>query len=462
MQRFFPVSLGALMMVAAMGRAAGPAPPPVTFEKDVLPILQRNCQSCHRPGQVAPMSFLTYESTRPWAKAIKLAVLTHQMPPWPPDPRYGHFRNERHLEPEEIRTLIAWVDGGAVRGEDRQRAAPEAPTDGWSIPPDVVITLPKPIPIPAKGTVELTDIQIPTGFSSDTWVTSIEIRPGNRSVVHHVILCVAPHDEDAVLNVPHALTTKRDAEGVALARIPSNQRLRDPALIEAVYVPGIAPMDYRPYQAAKLIPAKSDLWLQIHYTPNGSATTDQTQIGFTLAKGKPTHRFVTVNPTALRDAAHFRIPAGDPNWETRTEVVFNQDAELVWFLPHMHLRGKDMTYRLSYPGGESQTILSVKYNFNWQFSYEPMEPMPVPKGTKLEVTAHFDNSANNPLNPNPNRDVRWGDQTWEEMMVPWFGVLIDATGNPKNVVSYTPDFSGCPPRMGKKEGKACREVWIAK
>jgi hypothetical protein len=462
MGRFILVSLGVLTALAGIVHSADLAPQPVTFEKDVRPILQRNCQSCHRPGEVAPMSFLTYESTRPWAKAIKLAVLTHEMPPWPPDPRYGHFRRERHLQPEEINKLVAWVDGGAIRGDDPQRPAPPAAADHWSIAPDVVVSLPRPIPIPAKGTVELTDIRIPTGFPTDTWVTSIEIRPGNRSVVHHVILCVVPHDDDAVFNVPHALKKKRDAEGVAITRIPNNKRLQDLAAVEAVYVPGIGPMDYRPYQAAKLIPAKSDFWIQIHYTPNGSATIDQTQIGFTLAKAKPSRRFITVNPTALRDEAHFRIPAGDPNWETRTEVIFHQGAELVWFMPHMHLRGKDMTYRLWYPSGESRTILSVKYNFNWQFSYEPMEPIPVPEGTKLEVSAHFDNSANNPLNPNPNRDVWWGDQTWEEMMVPWFGVLVDANGSPENVVAYTPEFSGCSPRMGKKELKACRDARLVK
>src|SRR5579871_1967053 len=199
MGRFFTLSLGVLAAGTAIGLATDLASQPVTFEKDVRPILERHCQSCHRPGEVAPMSFLSYETTRPWAKAMKVAVLTHRMPPWPADPRYGHFRNERHLQPEEINTLVAWVDGGAIRGDETER--PAAPvSDDWTIPPDVVVSLPKPIPIPAKGTVELTDIRIPTGFTNNTWITSIEIRPGNRSVVHHVIVCVEPHDDDAVLN----------------------------------------------------------------------------------------------------------------------------------------------------------------------------------------------------------------------------------------------------------------------
>jgi hypothetical protein len=178
----------------------------------------------------------------------------------------------------------------------------------------------------------------------------------------------------------------------------------------------------------------------MHYTPNGTAATDQTEIGFTLSKEDPARRFITVGPTALRDGKNFRIPADDPNWETHTEIMFRQDVEIVWFMPHMHLRGKDMTYRLQYPDGERETLLSVKFDFNWQFGYDAATPIRVPRGTKLEVTAHFDNSPNNKFNPNPNRDVWWGDQTWEEMMVPWLGVIVDKNADPEAVVAYTREF----------------------
>lgn len=441
-------------------RGASVPSAPVTFNRDVLPILQRNCQSCHRPGEVAPMSFLSYESTRPWAKAIKVAVLTKKMPPWPADPRYGRFLHDRTLKPEDISLLTAWVDAGAPEGDVKDKPPEKRWPDGWTIPPDAVVSLPEPISIPAKGTVELTEIRVPTGFTKDTWINSIEIQPGNRSVVHHVVLCIVPHSDDADYGVPHAPKQKRDAQGIAVKKIQSEDRLRSPAGVEAVYVPGAPLADYRLHHAAKLIPAGSDLLIQLHYTPNGVATTDQTRIGFTFAKEAPARRFITVNPTALRDRAHFRIPAGDPDWETRTELIFNEDAEIVWFMPHMHLRGKDMTYRLVYPNGQSQTLLSVNFSFEWQMSYDVVEPIVVPKGAKLQVVAHFDNSANNRFNPNPNADVWWGDQTWEEMMVAWFGVVVDKDQGLSNVVTYTPEFSGCSHGQEKRDAKLCREAGI--
>lgn len=410
----------------------------VTF-RDVQPILEQKCQSCHRPGEIAPMPLLTYSQTRPWAKAIKDAVLTRAMPPWPADSRFGVFRNDRRISQQEIDTLVAWVVDGAPEGDNPARLDPTPQISGWTIHPDRIITLPD-FPVPAKGVVELIDVTLPSGFEKDTWITSIEIRPSDRSVVHHAIVELVPHDnndEHGVWNIPRQ---KRGPDGVALKRIEKKDRVRKISVVEAVYVPGAAPIDYRDYGAAKLIPAGSDLLVQMHYTPNGRAVTDHTEIGITLAKTEPARRFITVNPTALRDAAHFRIPARDPNWETQTEVVFNQDGQLVWFLPHMHLRGKDMTYRLEQPDGDWQTLLSVHWNFDWQFGYEPVRPIAVTRGSRLEVTAHFDNSTNNHRNPNPDRDVFWGDQTWEEMMVPWFGLVVAKDVDPAEAVSYPAEF----------------------
>lgn len=386
------------------------------------------------------MAFTSYESTRPWAKAIKTAVLNKQMPPWPADPRYGVFRNDRRLSDDDIRTLASWVDGGAPAGDLRDQPPPVQWNDTWTIHPDVVVSLPQPISIPAKGVVELAEITIPSGFTKDTWVTSIEIRPSNRAVVHHAVLSIVAHDKRVAYGVPRFEAQPRDQDGVAMKRIPKDDRLRTLASLDAVYVPGVPAVDFRPYQAVKLIPAGCDLILQMHYTPNGTATFDQTQIGFTLAKEEPSRRFITLGPTALRDERHFRIPAGDANWETRSEIVFRKGAEVAWFMPHMHLRGKDMTYRLLYPDGRLETLLSVKFNFNWQFGYNLATPIRVPVGSRLQVTAHFDNSANNQFNPNPNRDVWWGDQTWEEMMVPWLGVVVDKSVDAESVASYTREF----------------------
>jgi hypothetical protein len=409
----------------------------VSFHRDVLPIFRAKCQSCHRPGEVAPMSLLTYESSRPWAKAIKAAVLTRKMPPWSADARYGHFANDPTLTPEEVRTLVAWVDQGAPEGDSNASPAPLKRPDGWTIQPDAIVSLPHPIPVPAKGVVEIMEITIPTGFTKDTWVTSIEIRPGNRSVVHHADLFMVPHERDVKYGVPEVGVKRRDADGVAIDKIEKEDATRGLLGLEAIYVPGAPPADYRLHGAAKLIPAGTDFMIQMHYTPNGTATTDQTRVGFTLAKEKPSRRFITIVPTAPRDAGHFHIPAFDPNWEARAEVVFQQNAELVWFLPHMHLRGKDMTYRLIYPTGESETVLSVKYDFAWQLGYDAKTPILIPKGTRLEAVAHFDNSANNPFNPDPSKQVWWGDQTWEEMMIPYFGVIVKNNVNPEKIVAYS-------------------------
>ncbi|HTA71029.1 MAG TPA: cytochrome c [Bryobacteraceae bacterium] len=416
-------------------------PSAATFNRDVLPVLQKSCQGCHRPGQVAPMSFLSYQSARPWAKAIKEAVLSKKMPPWSADSRYGRFLNNPTLTQGEINTLAAWVDGGALEGDARDKPAPVSWLDGWTSHPDVVVSMPEPFPVPAKGVLELTEVTVPNCFMKDTWVTAIEILPGNRSVVHHADLLVVPHKAGVKYGVPTPESKERDGEGIAIEKVQKDDRLRPLRGIEAVYVPGTAPANYGLHGGAKLIPAGSDFVIQVHYTPNGTATTDQTKVGFTLAKEKPARRFLTVIPTAFRDAEHFHIPPGDPNWETSTEVVFKQDAELVWFLPHMHLRGKDMTYRLVYPNGESQIVLSVKYDFDWQFGYDLEKPILVPKGTRLQVEAHFDNSVNNRFNPNPNREVFWGDQTWEEMMIPFFGVIVDPGADSKKVVAYSKEFA---------------------
>ena len=406
----------------------------VTFYRDVLPIFQSRCQTCHRPGEVAPMPFTTYEGSRPWAKAIKAAVVTRKMPPWPAE--LGHFANDPTLSPDEIRTLAAWADSGALAGNPDDAPAAVRWPDGWSIPPDIVVSLPHPIPVPPKGVMELMEITIPTGFTKDTWVTSIEIRPGNRAVVHHADVYVVPHKRAVEYGVPRIIARARDADGVQIEKMPLEDPRRGLLGMEAIYVPGASPVDYRLHGAAKLIPKGTDFMIQMHYTPKGTATTDQTRFGFTIAKETPSRRFVTILPTAPRDPGHFHIPAGDPNWEARTTVVFQHDAELVWLLPHMHLRGKDMTYRLTYPNGESENILRVKYDFNWQLSYDLKRPIDVPKGTRLDVIAHFDNSANNPFNPYPTKDVWWGDQTWEEMMIPYFGVIVKSSTKPGKIVAY--------------------------
>jgi len=417
---------GVLLAGAAV---AAPLAPP-TFYKDVLPILENRCQSCHRPGEAGPMSFLDYQGTRPYAKAIKAAVLQKKMPPWPADAHYGKFENDRHLSEADIKTLTGWVDGGAPEGDAKDAPKPIAWVEGWTIgKPDVVIAMPQALDVPATGTIEYQYLVIPTGLTKDTWVTAAEVRPGNRAVVHHIIAFLRPPGSpwmaDAKPGVPFIPGKEPRASGRR-----GNQQPEDlPSELLVGYAPGM-PADRSPAGAAKLMKAGSDIVLQIHYTANGTATTDLTRIGLMVAKEQPQYRQLTMNAGQNK----FAIPPGDPAYEVKSEITLADDSELVNLMPHMHLRGKDFLYKAVYPTGETSTLLSVpKYDFNWQLVYYFEKPVVLPKGTRIECTAHFDNSVNNPANPDPTKVVKWGDQSWEEMMIGWFDVMIPAKSDPMNL-----------------------------
>jgi hypothetical protein len=449
--RQFVMSLSWVAIAAAAGSSDDPVNQPSTFNKDVLPVLQKNCQGCHRPGEVAPMSFLTYRETRPWAKAMKAAVLSRKMPPWFADAKYGHFQNERGLTGAETRALVSWADNGAPEGDIQGKPAPVQFTEGWNIKPDVTIEIPNPFEVPASGIIEYQYIVVPTHFDKDVWVTAAEVRPGNRAVMHHVIVYVRPpgsaYLKDAKPGIPFVpVTPERDANGAAIRRTPqggqqtgSDGPRRPPggamAGVEllAAFVPGLQAQrfDSPIPDAAKFVPAGADLVFQLHYTTNGKPATDQTRIGLTFAAKPPRFRYFTSNATQQQ----FEIPPNDPNYESHSMVTVNEPAQLVWLMPHMHVRGKDFLFKAAYPTGETETLLSVpKYDFNWQIGYEEAKPIALPKGTRIECTAHHDNSANNPANPNPNVTVRWGDQTWEEMMMGWFALVVDASLKPQDVI----------------------------
>jgi hypothetical protein len=294
---------------------------------------------------------------------------------------------------------------------------------------------------------------VPTGFTKDTWVTAAELRPSNRAVVHHVIAFVRTPGssflKDAIPGepvIPNAGVMRDEngfpaqpsrAQQAARQHTAETQRAENqdvgPELL-AGYAPGLQPQKFSigVSDAAKLIPAGSDIVFQLHYTTNGKSTSDRTKIGLTLAAAPPQHRFLTLN--ALN--TQINIPAGDSNYESHASVTLNQNADLVWLMPHMHLRGKDMTYKVTYPTGESEILLQVPhFSFSWQLGYEEAKPILLPKGSRIDVTAHHDNSMNNPENPNPRVDVRWGDQGWEEMMIGWIGLVVNADANPKAILS---------------------------
>jgi hypothetical protein len=453
-----------LLATTALGTevASTPASTPsdqtsgATFNKDVLPVLQKNCQVCHRDGGIAPMSFTTYEGTRPWAKAIKAAVVSKQMPPWFADPHVGEFRNAPKLSALEIARLTAWADVGAPEGNAADRPADIHWVDGWRIQPDVVVGMAKPFTLSASGTGQVREFFVENPFREDPWVSAMEIRPGNPSVVHHVIvqvpelrsLCTDCSNE-TLLRIatslrPDGLVSGDGASVEPQARGSYGSLSRNQpgsfVTMEAVYAPGSPPLDFQYEGSAKLIPGRRPIRIEVHYTPNGTETEDQTRIAFTLAKAPPQRRFVMMAPERLADT-RLAIPPGASNFENKGELTFDQDAELVWFMPHMHLRGKDMSYQLIHPDGRQETVLSVSYNFNWQLGYEVAKPVKVTKGTRMIVTAHYDNSANNRRNPSPEKPTLWGEMTNEEMMLPWFGVVVDKDAEPKTIASYKPvDF----------------------
>jgi len=365
----------------------------VTFNKDVAPIFYNSCTSCHRPGEIAPMSLMTFKDARPWAKSIREKVVTKAMPPWLADPNHGEFLNDRRLSKEAIDTIAAWVDGGAREGDPKD--LPPAPqyTEGWRIEkPDEVFAAPEQS-VPADGVVAYRYLTVPTNFKEDRWITAAEIRSTGHEVVHHVIVFV---------QAPGA--TSR-AEGQLLVG----------------FAPGEQPLVFAPGYG-KRIPAGSNLVFQVHYTPNGTAAKDISTVGLIYAKTSVKHAVVTRPVLQTR----FVIPAGDPNYEVKSNYTFNEAAHLYSLMPHMHLRGKDFIYTAVFPDGTSKVLLSVpKYDFSWQTYYIIKDPVPVPKGTKIECVAHFDNSTGNKFNPDPTKDVRWGDQTWEEMMIGWMSFVYD-------------------------------------
>lgn len=401
----------------------------VTFTKDVAPILQMRCQECHRPGETAPFSMLTYQQTRPWAKAIKEAVVMKKMPPWFADPRYGKFANERSLSQREIDTLAAWADAGAPQGDPKDMPDPLNFVAGWAIPqPDVIFELPHAFHIPASGTIEYEKVVVPTGFTEDKWVQFAEARPDDRARVHHMIAYIREPGsswlKDAKPGEFFVAPKPKEGESVDTSALPSDFLVG--------YAPGQPPERLLPGQA-KLIKAGSDLVLEIHYTTNGTSSTDRSKFGLVFAKEPPRERVLTLSATN----GTFKIPPGAPNYRVEAEFELGADVQLSGLHPHMHGRGKDFEYRIIYPTGKTETLLRVPhYNWHWQLWYTLASPLVLPKGTKIECTAHFDNSPNNPDNADPTREVGWGDQSWDEMMVGFFNLVFDTRMPVKDIFAH--------------------------
>jgi hypothetical protein len=367
-----------------------------TFYRDVLPILAARCQTCHRTGEAAPMPLMTYKQVRPWARAIREAVISKRMPPWHAESTVLRYSNDLSLTQEQQRVLAGWADKGAVEGNPNDAPKPVEFTNGWRIPrPDAVYSIPEPFHVPAAGVLDYQYFTVPTGFTEDRWVEMAEVRPSARAVVHHAIVSV---------------------------RAPNDQGWYGGQFL-AGYAPGAAPQIWQP-GVARLVPAGSELVFQMHYTVNGSVAEDRTSIGLVFSKRRPRERVL-----ALRAVnTWFTIPPGADSYPAEATLTIREDMRLAAIRPHMHMRGKSFEVRAVFPGGAPKLVLRVpKYDFHWQPYYYLETPVALPAGTRLECRATFDNSANNPRNPNPNVSVRWGDQSWEEMMIGWFDVLVPAS-----------------------------------
>jgi hypothetical protein len=388
----------------------------VTFVKQVSSIIQKKCQDCHRTGQVAPMALTNYDEVLAWSDTIREVVADRRMPPWhadpryDADPRYGEFSNDRSLSTEERAILRTWLDSGCPKGDDKivpaaaQIKSTKASAnvklenkgaDDWMIgKPDAILKMPVPFTVPAKADekgIAYQYFSAVTEFPSDVWVQAAEARPGNRAVVHHIIMYIRP---------PAGRESNDKADQIGNGFLTG-------------YAPGDMPEIFPPGMA-KRIPKGSELIFQVHYTPNGVETEDCSSVGLVFAKSRPRRE---VRTRGIQNES-FTIPKGAKNYQVVASTSFSREVELLSFTPHMHLRGKDFEYQITYPNGRSEVLLSVpNYDFSWQSTYRLKKPFKVPPGARIDCVAHFDNSADNPNNPDSTKEVRWGDQTWEEMMI---------------------------------------------
>jgi hypothetical protein len=394
-----------------------------TFSKDVAPVLYKHCTTCHRQGEIAPMSLLTYEQTRPWARSIRDNVVNGVMPPWHADPAHGKWVNDRSMTAQEKDLIVRWVDAGAPQGNAAD--LPKAPVyaEGWTIgEPDAVVTMQEAYAVPAQGEIPYQYFEMQTNFTEDKWVQSLEVRPGNREVVHHILVYARSPKTTRQAQVfrmqnptgPLSPTQMKEMEE-AKADPEKAQALRQQmgrrGNLIAQIAPGTNATVYAP-GSAMLLEAGTVLTFQVHYTTNGTAGTDKSRIGFKFAKQAPAN---PVRATAMMNP-RFMIPAGAAHHPVEARMEFLEDVTIYSLAPHTHLRGKAWEYTVTYPDGRSEIVLSVpKYDFNWQTDYVFATPLRLPKGSILKSVAHYDNSKENKANPDPTQSVYWGDQTWEEM-----------------------------------------------
>lgn len=384
--------------VLSIGEQTVPATK-ATYSAEISRIMQRNCVPCHHAGGSTPFSLETYDQVKGRAAMIKYVVEGGIMPPWFADGKSGEspWRNDMSLPKAEKATLLNWIADGTPEGDKTMLPTPLKFESGWKIgEPDAVFSYPKPFKVPAEGVVDYQIATVPTNFTEDKWVQGIQVMPSARAVVHHVLVFVRKKGE----------VIGADNEGVSG--------------FFGMYVPGNDALIY-PDGLAKKIPAGASLKFQIHYSPNGTEVIDQTKIGLKFADKPPVSEVFTGAAANLV----FAIPPGAPNHEVTSAFSVSRDIQVLSFLPHMHIRGKAARYEIVRPSGSTETVLNIpRYDFNWQLSYDRKVPLTLEKGSRIRYTAWFDNSANNPGNPDPTRTVRWGEQTFDEMQLGYFEYIV--------------------------------------
>lgn len=367
----------------------------VTYSKHIAPLLQNHCASCHRPGEIGPFALLEYDEVVGWAEMIREVLADGRMPPWSANPEVGHFANDPRLSDDEKALISTWIENGCPAGDPRDLPEPRQWVEGWQIAqPDQVVRMPKPHQVAAEGVLPYEYVFIDPGWKEDKWIQAAEVRPGNRAVVHHILAFVIT-----------PLSRWRDARG---AGAPS-------ALTS--FVPGSVPHSYAPGMAV-YVPAGSRLMFEIHYTPNGTPQEDQSYLGVVFADPATVERRVDYQGAENRQ---FTIPAGVADHKLESSYEFKTDQLLLAMSPHMHLRGKSFRFAAHYPDGTTELLLDVpRYDFNWQLRYDLTEPKRMPAGTRLVCEGRFDNSADNLANPDPDAELHFGWQTWDEMMTGFF------------------------------------------
>lgn len=396
-------------------RARGPS-----FNRDVAPILQKRCQECHRPGGVAPFSLVTYEQALSWAEDIRAYTQDGTMPPWKPTPGFGHFRDPRTMPKEEIETLAKWVDAGCVQGAPGDLPPPVPFPEGWRLgTPDLVLEPSEEYTLAADGDDVYRNFVLKTHLDRDVYISAYEIIPGNARVVHHVLLFLDGR------HVSPRLDALDPGPGYS-------SQIGLPGFIPTGSLGGWAPGN-SPHVLedgiVRVLPKGSLVVLQVHYHKSGKVERDRTKFGLYYAK-KPPERvaspFVVIPPNFRFGG--LRIPPGDPNHEVRASYYLPVDLQALTVTPHMHLLGKDMRITAEMPDGTTIPLLEIKkWDFNWQETYNYVRPVDLPRGTRIDMVAHFDNSAENPNNPsNPPKLVTWGEQTTEEMCIAFFEAVPKA------------------------------------